>query len=94
MSRRSFTRHFRAATGTTVNKWLAEQRIAHARRLLETTALPVERIAEACGFGSPLTLRQRFAQSLRTTPTLYRREFRGGSALGRLTKAASPFAST
>jgi len=79
MSRRSFTRHFRAATGTTVNKWIAAQRIALAQRLLETTDLAVERVAAAAGFGSALSLRQHFADSLRTTPTHYRREFRGAA---------------
>jgi len=79
MSRRSFTRHFRAATGTTVNKWITAQRIALAQRLLETTDLPAERVAADAGFGSALSLRQHFADSLRTTPMRYRREFRGAS---------------
>lgn len=78
MSRRSFTRHFRQHTGTTVGQWLLAQRLALAQRLLETTAQPVERIAERAGFGSALSLRQHFAAALHTTPSLYRREFRGG----------------
>jgi len=77
MSRRSFTRHFRASTGTTVTQWLGAQRLALAQRLLETTDLPVERIAADAGFGTPLSLRLRFAEQLRTTPSHYRREFRG-----------------
>ena len=77
MSRRSFTRHFRAATGTTVQQWVVAQRVALARRLLETTDLAVEQVAVRAGFGSSLSLRQHFALSLRTTPTHYRREFRG-----------------
>jgi len=77
MSRRSFTRHFRQHTGTTVGQWLASQRLALARRLLETTDQPVERIAECAGFGTPLSLRQHFAAALDTTPSHYRREFRG-----------------
>lgn len=78
MSRRSFTRHFRATTGTTVSKWVAAQRLALAQRLLETTELPVEQVAASSGFGSALSLRQHFAAGLRTTPLQYRREFRGG----------------
>jgi len=80
MSRRSFTRHFRAGTGTTVNQWIAVQRTALAQRLLETTDLPIERIAASAGFGSALSLRQHFAQHLDTTPAHYRREFRGSGA--------------
>lgn len=77
MSRRSFTRHFRRHTGTTVGQWLLAQRLATAQRLLETTAQPIERIAEKAGFGTPLSLRQHFATAFDTTPSMYRREFRG-----------------
>jgi transcriptional regulator GlxA family with amidase domain len=77
MSRRSFTRHFRQHTGTTVGQWLLAQRLTLAQRLLETTAQPVERIAEKAGFGTPLSLRQHFAAAFNTTPSMYRREFRG-----------------
>lgn len=77
MSRRSFTRHFRQHTGTTVGQWLLGQRLALAQRLLETTAQPVERIAERTGFGSALSMRQHFGLAFNTTPSLYRREFRG-----------------
>ncbi|OOG48671.1 helix-turn-helix domain-containing protein [Rhodanobacter sp. C01] len=77
MSRRSFTRHFRQHTGTTVGQWLLGQRLALAQRLLETTAQPVEQIAERAGFGSALSMRQHFGVAFNTTPSLYRREFRG-----------------
>jgi transcriptional regulator GlxA family with amidase domain len=76
MSRRSFTRHFRQHTGTTVGQWLLTQRLALAQRLLETTAQPIERIAERAGFGTALSMRQHFGAALHTTPSLYRREFR------------------
>ncbi|HXD37199.1 MAG TPA: helix-turn-helix domain-containing protein [Rhodanobacter sp.] len=78
MSRRSFTRHFRLHTGTTVGQWLLGQRLALAQRLLETTAQPIERIAERTGFGTPLSMRQHFGNAFNTTPSMYRREFRGG----------------
>jgi transcriptional regulator GlxA family with amidase domain len=77
MSRRTFTRRFRERTGTSVNAWLNVQRVAFAQRLLETTDLPVEQVAGQAGFGSALSLRQHFADSLRTSPSAYRREFRG-----------------
>lgn len=78
MSRRNFTRHFRQHTGTTVGAWLLGQRLALAQRLLETTAQPIERIAERAGFGTALSLRQHFNHAFHTTPSTYRREFRGG----------------
>ena len=75
MSRRTFTRRFREATGTTVIKWLAGERLARAQQLLETTHLPIERIATAAGFGTSLSLRQHFAVQLKTSPSSYRRAF-------------------
>ncbi|BBP95364.1 transcriptional regulator [Burkholderia sp. SFA1] len=77
MSRRNFTRRFRQTTGTTVGAWLVGQRVALAQRLLEDTDLPVDRIAQTCGFGTGATLRQQFAQTLKTSPSAYRRAFRG-----------------
>ncbi|HZV64422.1 MAG TPA: helix-turn-helix domain-containing protein [Telluria sp.] len=77
MSRRTFTRRFRQVTGTTVGQWLRHQRLALAQRLLETSEHPVEAVAELAGFGSPLSLRQSFSEELNTSPSIYRREFRG-----------------
>ncbi|MBM1173873.1 GlxA family transcriptional regulator [Microvirga arabica] len=75
MSRRSFTRRFREATGTTVTKWLNAQRVDKAQQLLESTDLPVEHIAHEVGFGTPLSMRQQFAEQLGTSPSDYRRTF-------------------
>ncbi|QDP77595.1 helix-turn-helix domain-containing protein [Nocardia otitidiscaviarum] len=77
MSRRTFTRHFRKTMGTGAGDWIATQRVALAQRLLETTDLTVERIAERCGFGSAVTMREQFARTLGTTPSAYRGAFRG-----------------
>jgi transcriptional regulator GlxA family with amidase domain len=77
MSRRNFTRRFREATGTTVHRWLLDQRVALAQRLLETTDQPVERVAMSAGFGTALSLRVRFAEAVGTSPSAYRRDFRG-----------------
>lgn len=77
MTRRTFTRRFRQVTGITVGTWLINQRLALAQRLLETTAKPVDQIAQESGFGSEVTLRQQFARLLKTTPSRYRKEFRG-----------------
>jgi len=75
MSRRTFTRRFRQTTGTTLLQWLLNQRLAHARRLLETTNRAVEWVALEAGFGSAVSLRQHFAASLGTSPTRYRAQF-------------------
>ncbi|AWG32369.1 helix-turn-helix domain-containing protein [Burkholderia cenocepacia] len=77
MSRRTFTRHFRQATGTTVTAWLQAERLARAQHLLETTGQSIDAIAQAAGYGSSVSLRQHFAGALGTSPSAYRREFRG-----------------
>src|SRR3546814_4858367 len=64
MSRRTFTRRFREATGTTVTKWLNAERVVRAQQLLETTERSVEFIASEVGFGTSLSLRQQFASQL------------------------------
>ncbi|RXR08669.1 helix-turn-helix domain-containing protein [Pseudoxanthomonas composti] len=77
MSRRTFTRRFRQSTGASLGDWLAHQRLARAQRLLETTDLALDHVAAAAGFASAISLRQRFAATLRTSPSAYRRSFRG-----------------
>jgi transcriptional regulator GlxA family with amidase domain len=75
-SARSFARHFQAETGTSPLRWLIGQRVEHARRLLESTDLPVEHVAERAGFGTATALRQHFARAISTSPAAYRRTFR------------------
>ncbi|MEZ5076290.1 MAG: helix-turn-helix domain-containing protein [Solirubrobacterales bacterium] len=75
VSPRTFARRFRAETGTTPLRWLLARRVGEARRLLETTALPVEEIAERSGFGTAASLREHFRRATATTPTAYRRAF-------------------
>jgi len=75
MSRRTFTRRFRKATGSTVTQWLNAERVVRAQQLLETTDLPIECIAGESGFGTALSLRQQFAAHLGASPSEYRRMF-------------------
>jgi transcriptional regulator GlxA family with amidase domain len=82
MSRRTFTRRFREATGTTVGQWLQNQRLALAQRLLETTGEPVERVATDAGFGSAVSLRKHFVAAFKISPTAYRRQFSQEAAAG------------
>jgi len=75
LSRRTFTRQFRARTGSSGQAWLLRQRLDRARLLLETTDLPVERVAASSGFGSSDALRHHFHALLGTTPQRHRQEF-------------------
>ncbi len=74
---RTFARRFLAETGTTPLRWLAAQRLLEARRLLEATNLPVDQIAASCGLGTAANLRLHLARDAGTTPTAYRRSYRG-----------------
>jgi AraC family transcriptional activator FtrA len=80
MSPRTFARRFRAVSGTTPLQWVLRQRISSARRMLETSDVPIEIIAQRCGFGSAAVLRTHFRRVLGTAPHSYRRTFRGDGA--------------
>jgi len=76
MSVRTFTRRFREETGLSPGRWLLRERIEHARRLLESTELPIDRVAAQCGLGSGASLRQHLHASVGVSPAAYRRTFR------------------
>jgi transcriptional regulator GlxA family with amidase domain len=83
MSVRTFTRRFREETGQSPHTWLAAQRVALARRLLESTDLPVERVAVDAGFGTAASLRQHLHAAIGISPGAYRRMYRGPRTGGR-----------
>ncbi|QNE79090.1 helix-turn-helix domain-containing protein [Streptomyces finlayi] len=78
MSVRTFSRRFRDEVGVTPGQWLTQQRVERARRLLETTGLPVDRIAEEAGFGTAASLRQHLVAGIGVPPSVYRQTFRVG----------------
>lgn len=75
MSPRTFARRFAASVGTTPHQWLTRQRVQLAQRLLETTDLSIERIAEESGMGTAANLRAHFQRLVGTSPARYRRTF-------------------
>lgn len=79
MSTRTFTRKFREETGVSPMQWLAEQRLHHARELLEQTDLSIDRVAADSGLGTGAALRQHFQISIGVSPRAYRRTFRARS---------------
>ncbi|MGF7235463.1 MAG: GlxA family transcriptional regulator [Frankia sp.] len=76
MSRRTFTRRFRAEVGESPGKWLTQQRIDLARHLLEHSDLTIDRIAESSGFGTAASLRQHLRGAIAVSPNAYRKTFR------------------
>jgi AraC family transcriptional activator FtrA len=77
MSVRTFTRRFRAATGTAPIEWLVRLRVRRAQDLLETTDRPIDAIAHEAGFGAPETLRHHFRKVVGISPSAWRNSFRG-----------------
>jgi transcriptional regulator GlxA family with amidase domain len=75
MSPRTFARQFLAATGTTPHQWLQRQRVHLAQRLLETSDLSIESVAESSGFCTAGNLRKHFSRIMQTSPQAYRRTF-------------------
>lgn len=88
MSLRTFTRRFRAATGTAPIEWLIRLRVRRAQDLLETTDLSIDRVAHDAGFGAPETLRHHFRRVVGTTPSAWRGSFRGKASAQKQTGAA------
>lgn len=66
MSPRNFTRVFTRETGASPARYVAEARLAAARRL-EQTHETLDRIAEQTGFGSSINLRRLFEKQLNLT---------------------------
>jgi transcriptional regulator GlxA family with amidase domain len=77
LSRRTFDRRFRAATGMSPLQWLLHQRVLRAQELLEQTGLPVDHIAREVGLGSAVSLRPPFRRLVGVSPQRYRETFRG-----------------
>lgn len=77
LSERQLARRFVAETGQSPLQWLLHQRVLAAMDLLETTNLSVEAIATRTGLGTTSTLRRHFVRHVGTTPSAYRKTFRG-----------------
>jgi transcriptional regulator GlxA family with amidase domain len=75
MSERTFSRRFLAETGTTPHRWVTQQRVLAARRLLEESDLGVEQISTRVGFNSAVVLRENFRRVVGVAPKDYRRAF-------------------
>ena len=76
MSVRNFTRVFQSETGVTPADYVEAARLDAARRLLEDTDVPLQRVASRCGFGNTDTMRRAFLRRISTGPHDYRARFR------------------
>ncbi len=82
VSPRTLARRFQRDIGTTPMRWVAAERIAIAKRLLETTDLSLDRISHDAGYYSPATFRAGFISDVGVTPGRYRLRFAGRDGPG------------
>ena len=73
MSPRHFARAFAAEVGVTPAKAMERLRLGAARARIETTREPIDRVAEAVGFGDPERMRRAFMRAFGQPPQALRR---------------------
>lgn len=71
-ARRTLEIRFRQALGRSIHTEIQRTRLERARQLLLETDLPLPKVAQACGFGSPSYLASVFHRNLGVTPIKYR----------------------
>jgi AraC family transcriptional regulator len=72
MSEFHLVRMFKTSFGMTPSAWIAARRIEHARVLLKNGALPLQQIADACGYADLSHFSHRFRAALGASPSRYR----------------------
>lgn len=74
MSRRNFSRHFRAMTGMSAAEYLLRLRLNRAQELLVETDLSIGDIGEKCGFYDGNYFCRKFREHLSVTPGTFRQQ--------------------
>lgn len=79
MSEPTFSKYFKRATGQNFSDLVRKLRLAHAKRLLETTDTPISAICYDVGFSNLSNFNRHFVNDAGVTPRTYRSERRTGS---------------
>jgi transcriptional regulator GlxA family with amidase domain len=82
VSRRNLERRLRRATSHSPLSYVQHLRVAEAKRYLERTDLPIEKIAFEIGYENTAFFRRVFKRITRLGPWEYRRKFQLGELLG------------
>jgi AraC family transcriptional regulator len=72
MSEFHLARMFRASFGMPPSTWIANRRIERARGLLRTGRLPLQQVAEACGYADLSHFTHRFSEAVGVPPGRFR----------------------
>ena len=79
MSRRTFFRHFRFATGTSPLAYLNTIRLRKVIELLEGTDMPLASIAVECGYSDSFIMSRSFKKAVGETPGTFRKRVKNNS---------------
>jgi len=72
LSEYHMARMFRASFGMPPSSWIAARRVERARQLLKTTDLPLQQVADACGYADLSHFSHRFRDSTGAAPSRFR----------------------
>lgn len=75
VSERTLARKFQSQVGMSPLAYLQSRRIAHAKQLLESSPMALERIVERCGYEDVASFRKLFTRLVGMTPREYRSRF-------------------
>jgi transcriptional regulator GlxA family with amidase domain len=75
VSERTLARKFQSQVGMSPLAYLQSRRIAHAKQLLESSSLALDRIVERCGYADVASFRKLFTRLVGMTPREYRTRF-------------------
>ena len=73
MSEPTFSKYFKRATGLTFSNMVKKLRVAHARRLLDSTDHPITRVATLSGYHNMANFNRQFLAEVGCAPSTYRR---------------------
>lgn len=77
LSEYHLARMFRVSFGMPPHTWIAARRLDRARQLLKATSLPLQQVADACGYADLSHFSHRFRAGVGVAPSQYRQVVRG-----------------
>lgn len=75
LSEYHLARMFRVSFGMPPHAWIAARRLDRARELLKTTGMPLQQVADACGYADLSHFSHRFRAGIGAAPSQYRNAF-------------------